>query len=269
MPAKDGFQFIDGDIDILHWVHDLRLAHIGHLCALTGRSEKALSRRLLKLREHRYIACIARRPQKHLYVVGNEGTPALIEAGFAADDLRAHRPRHFELKELWLKHFLLVVDAHVKLILAARSSTVRIIQWREGPALWDRVTFLDQGREVTAPVRPDGFFALRDTARPEGKNTLYFFLEADRSTMSHSRIEAKIRAYVNYFQQGLHGKKYPGVKLFQVLVLTQTAARAENLAAALRAVIPAGAQRWYHFLPLERLSLEALLPAPAPVSREA
>jgi hypothetical protein len=168
------------------------------------------------------------------------------------------------LKELWLKHFLLVVDAHVQIILSARASTMSVTQWREGPTLWDRVTLFEKGSEVTAPVRPDGFFALHDASRPEGKNTLHFFLEADRSTMSHARIEAKIRAYVNYFQQGLHREKYPGVKLFHVLILTQTAARAENLAASVSPVIPAGARHWYHFLPLDQLTLEALLPAPIP-----
>jgi hypothetical protein len=36
MPAKNGFQFIEGDLEILHQVHQLRLAHIGHIAALTG-----------------------------------------------------------------------------------------------------------------------------------------------------------------------------------------------------------------------------------------
>lgn len=269
MLKAKGFQFTDQDLEILRWVDSLRLAHVGHLCALTERSEKALSRRLLKLQQHRYLACITRRPAKHLYVVGSEGMPALIEAGFAEDDLRARRPRHFELKDLWLRHFLLVVDVHVQIILSARRSTVSVIQWREGPTLWDRVTLFNRDSEVIAAVRPDAFFALRDTARREGKDVQYFFLEADRSTMSHTRIEDKIRAYVNYFQQGLHSKKYPGVKLFQVLVVTQTTARAGNLATSMRSVVPAGAQRWYHFFSLQQLTLDALLPAAPPLAREA
>ena len=263
MPAKNGFQLIDGDLEIMHHVHELRLAHIGHLAALTGRSEKALSRRLLKLHAHRYLASITRRPEKHLYSVGSEGLPVLVETGFASEEVLARRPRESELKPLWLKHFLLVVDVHVKLILATRAGTIRLIQWKEGKALWDRVAFQAQGREVTVPVRPDAFFALRDTARPEGKNTLYFFLEADRSTMSHERMETKITGYVQYFQQGLHMRKHPGVKLFQVLTVTETASRARSLAADLQPAIPRGAERRYPFLSLADLSLAALLPAPA------
>jgi hypothetical protein len=196
-------------------------------------------------------------------VVGSEGMPVLVEAGFAPPELLAHRPRHSELKEIWLKHFLLVVDVHVKLILQARAGTVRLIRWKEGPALWDHVTFREQGREVTLPVRPDAFLILRDLTRPEGKNTLYFFLEADRSTMSHNRMESKLKAYVQYFQQGLHTRKHAGVKLFQVLTVTETPQRAQSLAAAMKDVIPAQAQRWYHFIPLSKLSVEALLPPAA------
>jgi hypothetical protein len=264
MPAKDdGFQFIDGDIEILHHVHQLRLAHIGHIAALTGRSEKALSRRLLKLQTQHYLASITRRPQKHLYVVGSEGLVVLVEAGFAQHEVLDHRPRHSELKEIWLKHFLLVVDVHVKLILGTRTGTTRLIRWKEGQALWDRVTFREHGGEVTLPVRPDALFALRDTTRPEGKNTLYFFLEADRSTMAHARMESKIKAYLNYFHQALHTHKHAGIKLFQVLTVTETPQRAQSLAAAMKDVIPAPAQRWYHFMPLSKLSIEALLPPSA------
>jgi DNA-binding Lrp family transcriptional regulator len=264
MPGKNSFQFAERDIEILHHVHQLRLAHITHIALLTGRSEKALARRLLKLQVHGYLSRITRRPEKLLYVVGGQGLAVLVETGFAPEEVLNHRPRHSELKEIWLKHFLLVVDVHVRLILGSRTGSTRIIQWKEGQALWDRVTFREQGADVTLPVRPDAFFALRDVSRPEGKNTLYFFLEADRSTMAHSRMESKLKAYVQYFQKGLHTRKHVGVKLFQVLTITETPQRAQSLAAAMKEVIPAQAQRWYHFMPLSKLSLEALLPAAAP-----
>jgi hypothetical protein len=44
MPAKDGFQLMDGDVALLHSVHQLRLATIHHLAALSGRSQKATPR---------------------------------------------------------------------------------------------------------------------------------------------------------------------------------------------------------------------------------
>ena len=47
MPARDGFEITDGDLELLHFVHQFRLAHIDHLAVLSGRSTKALGARLL------------------------------------------------------------------------------------------------------------------------------------------------------------------------------------------------------------------------------
>ena len=49
MPAKDGFELQDADVELLGYVHELRMATLDHLAALSGRSEKALRARLLKL----------------------------------------------------------------------------------------------------------------------------------------------------------------------------------------------------------------------------
>ena len=49
-----------------------------------------------------------------------------------------------------------------------------------------------------------GSFTLKDTTRPEGSNKLKFFIEADRSTESHERIETKIRGFMHYFAEVLH-----------------------------------------------------------------
>ena len=80
--------------------------------------------------------------------------------------------------------------------------------------LFDKVVVPDGGLRVQVPGRPDAWFMLQDTSRPEGKNKLHFFLEADRSTMSHARMEAKVKGYVQYYQQGLHTRKYPGHEIF-------------------------------------------------------
>jgi Replication-relaxation len=259
-------QLTPQDVEILSSVHELRIAHVDHLAALHPRNLKGLYRRLQQLHEARYLACLTRRPQKHLYAIGSEAVPVLIEHGYATDDLSRKRLRNQELKEIWLKHFLLVVNVHCALILQTRGSSIRLARWAEGPSLFDSVTVSSGPHDrETIPVRPDAFFTIQDTARPEGKNKLDFFLEADRSTMAHSRMETKVRGYVNYFQQGLHTRKH-GIKFFRVLTVTETAARSQSLAASLRKVIPADALRWYHFLPLSGLSLSALLPeSPAAV----
>lgn len=264
MPAKDGFHLTDDDIEILRFVHEVRLAHIGHIVALTGRSEKAIARRLSKLEERRYLSCRKRPPQKHLYWVGGEGLPVLVEAGFAPEEVLSRRPRESELKDLWLRHFLLVVDIHVKLILETREGSIQLLKWTEGSLLFDRVTVRDErGRQVIIPIRPDAAFVLRSIALPEGKNTAFFFLEADRSTMSHGRIESKMRGYFHYYQQRGYQRKFPELKVFQVLTVTETPARAASLASAMQDVIPQSVRRAYRFLPLVDVSAAAIFPTTA------
>jgi hypothetical protein len=261
MPAVQGFQLTEDDIEILHRVFDLRVAHIDHLSALTARSQKALSRRLFKLTERRFLARIERRPEKHLYAIGPVGVPVLIEHGYAPRDLAAKRLRHGELKEIFLRHLLFVVDIHVKLLWLTRQGPVKLTNWQEGPVLWDAVTIRDpDGRGVTLPIRPDASFTLSDTRRPSGKDRFYFFLEADRSTMSHARMTQKIIGYLNYFQQALYRRKYPGLKTFGVATITETRARAASLSADLAQILPSASRRAYRFTAFEDLSLAALVP---------
>jgi hypothetical protein len=107
------------------------------------------------------------------------------------------------------------------------------------------------------PIRPDAYFVLQYTGRPEGRNLEHFFLEADTGTMSHTRIALKIKAYAAYHQQQRHVAKF-GMTYFQVAIITNTRARAENLKAELHREMSAAQQRAYHFIPLEDLALDTL-----------
>jgi hypothetical protein len=270
MKLKSNFQLNGGDVEILRVVHELRMAHIGHLRVLTGRSAKALSRRLLKLHQERYLSCITRRPQKHVYAIGPEAIPVLIEHGLAPQELERKRLRHQELKELFIKHSLHVVDIHAKLLVQTREGPLKLSHWQEGPALWDhvKVSTDDHRGEMALPVRPDAWFTLQHVERPEGKNKLHFFLEADRSTMSHARMEQKIRAYINYFQKELHKKKYVGMRFFHVLTVTESRARARSLATELGDTIPPATRAWYPFIALEDLTVAMLLPCDASAKKD-
>ena len=124
-----------------------------------------------------------------------------------------------------------------------------------------RVSFANEERVF--PVRPDAYFTLQDPVRPEGANTLKFFLEADRSTESHDRIEAKIRGFVNYFAQTLHTRKYGDKEPFDVLVVAETDSRAKKVGAAMQSFIPAASKKSYFFASLQSLTLELLLPKQA------
>ena len=113
----------------------------------------------------------------------------------------------------------------------------------------------------TIPVRPDAYFVLKHSGRPDGRNKFHVFLEADRSTMSHQRMAAKIEGYVAYYERRLHAKRYPGMHSFIVATVTETRSRAEELQKDLHPLIPHPASRGaYLFIPFEDLSLATLLP---------
>jgi hypothetical protein len=250
------FQFTKRDAELIHYVHELGVATLDHLAALTNRSHKTLERRVPKLRDARYLRCIKPRPHKGLYVVGPEGTEVLIEGGYALREVARKRRRESEWKDLTIPHALLVTSIHTELLLLSKQGPIKLVQWQhDRPELWDSVHTPHDGK---LPIRPDAHFVLQHSAWPAGKNKLHFFLEADTGTMSHARIALKIKAYAAYHQQQRHVEKFH-FNHFQVAIVTETTARAENLKAELHQGMSAAQQRAYHFIPLDHLTLDALL----------
>ena len=254
MTAKNGFQLVETDLPLLQYVYELRLATIEHLAALAGRSYKRTADRLAELEKRKYLACIARRPHKHVYAIGREGVPLLIEQGYAPRELADRRLRHNELKDLGIRHAVFIADIHVKLLQLTRARSFALSHWVEGQSLWDRVT---TSANVTIPIRPDALFTI---TWPGGKGKAHFFLEADRGTIAHSRMREKVSGYAAYFQQQRHVKKYEGMKVFRVATITETSGRAEGLAGEFRSMMPATWLPAYPVISFENLTLERLMP---------
>jgi hypothetical protein len=262
MPAKNGFQLQAGDVELIHLTYQLRLATIDQLSALSGRSIRALWGRLRKLKQRRYLTTVAHFMQKHIYAIGSAGVPVLIESGYGAPELAEKRIRHRELTDTGIRHSLFIADIHTRVLLQTKSGPITLPHWEEGRALWDTVPGRDG--ETRVPVRPDAYFVLKDARRPEGNNKFHVFLEADRSTMSHERMAAKIEGYLAYHERRLHTKKYPGMRSFTVATVTETRSRAEELRKDLHSLIPHAASRdAYLFIPFESLTLASLLPKAA------
>jgi hypothetical protein len=258
MPAKQGFQLVESDVTLLHYAFQLRVATLELLAQVAGRSYKNTHKRVQKLAERKYLSILTKRPEKHIYATGPESVPILIDRGFAPADLAEKRLRNYELKQLGMKHFLHVAAIHARLIALTRHGPVELAHWQEGAGLWDHAAV----DGAVLPVRPDAWFTLRHTGRPETKNKLHYFLEADRSTLSHKRMEQKIMAYLAYHQQQRYAAKYPGMQTFAVATVTETRRRAKELERGLHSLLPtAKSRRAYLFLPIEDLTLQALLPA--------
>jgi hypothetical protein len=144
------------------------------------------------------------------------------------------------------------------MLLHTRSGPVNLSHWIEGSSLWDTVPVRDG--EPAIPIRPDAYFILKQVKLPEAKNTFHVFLEADRSTMAHSRMAAKLTGYLAYHERRRHTKKYPGMHSFVVATVTQTRSRADELRRDLHPLIPRGARDAYPFIPFEDLTLTSLVP---------
>jgi hypothetical protein len=257
MPFSHGFELQDRDIELLNYTYQLRIATVDHLSQLSERSIRALWSRLFKLRERRYLTSATRFMQKHVYAVGPLGVAALIEHGFAPAEVASRRLRHNELTGIGIRHSLFVADIHTRMLLLTSNGQITLPQWIEGTSLWDTVP--GRAGESAIPVRPDAYFVLRRPELPEGKNTFHVFLEADRSTMAHTRMAGKINGYLAYHGQRLHAKKYPGMQSFVVATVTETRSRANELRRDLHPLIPRTARDAYRFISFEDLTLSALL----------
>lgn len=251
MPIPDRLKITPQDIKIFKELYDHRMLRIDHVMLLTGRSREALKRRLLRLTRHGYLSCKRRPFQKYIYALGKQAVYSLAEQGTAPKEMIEARIRHHELKDLFLDHFMMIVDFHVALTLAARAASLKIT-WKQGDELKDHVTASINGRAERLSVWPDAFVILEATSAPAA-HPVSFCFEADRVRGSR-RDRNKILAYLHYFQQGLHKRKY-GVDTFRVVRFTRTKERAANLCALTGEIIPAPAQKYYLFSSLDDISL--------------
>jgi hypothetical protein len=166
--------------------------------------------------------------------------------------LADRRLRHHELTEIGIRHSLFVADIHARMLLLTRTGPIKLTHWQEGSTLWDSVIPRKDGPAI--PIRPDAYFILKHSERPEGRNSFHVFLEADRSTMSHERMAAKIAGYLAYYEHGRHERKYPGMHGFLVATVTETRRRAEELKKDLSPLIPRAAWRDAYLLFRSRTS---------------
>jgi hypothetical protein len=77
-------------------------------------------------------------------------------------------------------------------------------------------------------------FALTDPAKPEGKNTLYYFLEMERAKIGHygdgePSIIRKLGKYYEYYGTDKCEKEWIDFRQFRVIVVQRTDERRENL----------------------------------------
>lgn len=257
------------DFEILTAVYDNRFLTTSMLAALfpadhdrkpaaalqvTGRDEASpaayptnLLKRLSKLFHHHHLDRL--RP-----TYGGELIYALGQAG--ADLIRGGQLRLFSEKIDWdeknrdlgqpnIDHALTVSRFRTALTVALRSTpTITLDRFeREGQHL--KAEWRRNDRRIY--VYPDAYFVLHDTAA--GRRG-HFFVEADRSTMTHEKMAVKFERYSHLYVDREHTKHF-GITTFRVLTIAKTAERNRGLANTLRegCAVPKDNHELFLFIP--------------------
>jgi hypothetical protein len=160
-----------------------------------------------------------------------------------------HKVDEMQGRLQFLKHELMISRFHAMLELACNQSNgkVELADWRQGSELWHTVEvpklryerpkegqaegrWFDSEDSENLPHRPDSFFTLRFTDRPEGQQEVSFYYEADRKTTSTKKHNKKLRAHFHYIvKQRRHQEHYGVSRIRAVLIETISASWAEEL----------------------------------------
>ena len=226
------------DLKILEMVHEYRFLRSDQIAALVQkdgvklRTNQVILKRLQKLfhngqldRPRDQIRYDMMGTDKMIYALANGGADVLAEKRGIDRGKIEWSKKNREVKRPHLWHVMIVSQFRACLALALKKrKDAELLFWRQGDEIRDFVKVEDKkGKESRRAVWPDGFFGLNT---PRGR--IYFFLEADRSTMINARFLDKMRRYWAYWQKKGHTEKY-GIKYFRVLTITRSEQRKKNL----------------------------------------
>jgi Replication-relaxation len=206
----------------------------GSVCQAAPTKRKILHR-LMVMYHNGYVQRLKLSDQESIvYALGNKGADELVlYYGIDRKEIDwTQRAR--ENGERYIRHGLMVSRFRHGLMMALRELPgVTLLFWKPGGSFKASAKYEDmiKTREGTrtqlaeGAVIPDGSFALTS-----GDKTAYFFLEADRSTMSNSRYLAKLKAYYHFWATQIRSGTHPsGMTRFRVLTVTLSQERKDNL----------------------------------------
>jgi len=239
--AVGGIRIQKRDVEIVKLVHDYRFMDSRQIQMLIDGSNQVILRRLQKLFHHGYLdrpvsQIIFSNPlmghENMVYGLGDRGADLLAERLGIDRGKIIWKEKNKEVRERYIQHTLMISNFRACLTLALRATPeVKLLFWiRENPQeLKEYVSFTENGKQRRMVIVPDGFFCIQDAG-----GRMYFFLEADRSTMTNTRFLNKLKAYWKWRWQkasrGRHGiKERYGIRDFRVLTLTRGRQRRDNL----------------------------------------
>lgn len=164
----------------------------------------------------------------------------------------AWKPADNQVKPLFLDHTIAVNNVRVVVHSLIRDHAYELVKWVEearlkSAGMRDKVPYRVRGTRRTR-IYPDGYFAIR---LPSAKQPAHFFLEADQGTMTNSRWQEKIQAYLHFRRSGLSHQHF-NTRNFRLLTVTTSERRLANLKQASEAV---GADRYFWFTSQDQVDI--------------
>jgi DNA-binding Lrp family transcriptional regulator len=224
----------DRDREILKLVYDFRFLTSTLIWMLVGGSKQGILRRLQKLFKHGYLERVkVSNNEDIVYATSNKGQDVLtLHYGIDCKEID-WTTRNRESRDPHIQHTLLIARFRTYLTLAIRANPeMELVEWLPDRAVKEAVWFNEgsstkggKPRRVRVPLEPDATFIIAD-----GDREMFYFLEADRSNLSHTRYRKKLTGYYHCWKQGKAKERFD-VDGFRVLTITISDARAENLRA--------------------------------------
>ena len=245
----------EDDIMMLRHLAKHRFLRATDLARLLARPSKKIGERLAALYHNAYVD----RPRRQLeyfmpgarapyvYALGNAGARILAELDATQAAKVDWTDKNRDATRPFIQHTLLVANVMIALELATRDhATIQLIephlilarspldtQRLANPWKWQaRVPWID--KQIDVSLVPDWVFGLDFT---DQRKRSYFFLEADRGTMSikrdnlnQSSMQKKFLAYLHGHRVKHHTERY-GIQNFRVLTVTTSEDRAANMIA--------------------------------------
>jgi len=247
------------DIEILKLVYRFRFLTTAHIQTYFNlKNRQTINPRLRLLFDNKYLDRPIHQVNNYkvgsgsnplVYCVGNEGAKYLSSmAGFYFPKSGYQTEKNRKVKSFFIEHSLEIAEFFISIErFCLEHKNIRFINQEEILSLAPIKTIKKgSGYKWAVSVRwegiredfnliPDGIFGLEFLDRPEGKNKIYFFYEADRGTMPLTRKDLKqtsfLRKLLSY--QDTHDKglalEHFGITNFRVLTVTTSNERVTNL----------------------------------------
>ena len=267
------------DIEILLSLVNFRLLRTNDLLSLhsTFSSLRAIQIRLQKLFHHGFVDRVFEKSiyragdKPFIYAISTKGYRYLAKNGYVANKRTDYTKLNREFTNKPKEHRLLISELLVKFKASSRAQGVRFIdsneilknspkniQEQHKPFKWREMVGF-KGDDKLLAIEPDRVFGLQFPDRGEGRDKLYFFLEADtgempteRKTLARSAIFKKMLIYLETHRNKTHARKF-NINNFRVIFYTSITDRVANMVAANKKLNNGLGSRVFLFVDQDRL----------------